>query len=324
MAAAVDTLDTADRIVERLPRFYKAWDKQSIFFRFLKIFAQSFDEQRKDLYSIMRSHWVDTAHGSDLDFLGSIYRLKRRPNELDDSFRKRIKFFIVEFTGGGTKESILAQTALYLDLQNEKPEMIENPATPQTLEKRVKSEDKWIMRSLSIHDENFAVTILIDQVQGDILEVFEPTITDLDRNISIKYNGNIRSGQKLLIKQDLTAELDGEDVTNKISTSSPYDNPPSTIKILRKGSRWTFKESISPKMGKFDEANFDDHVFEMFVPTVLLRFEWIALLLAAFELKVSDRALIQSGVLKADLEEIVNAIKASGVKAFVTIVNENQ
>ncbi len=321
MAASVDT---ADRIVERLPRFYKAWDKQSIFFRFLKIFAQSFDEQRKDLFSIMRSHWVDTAHGSDLDSLGSIFRLKRRPNELDDSFRKRIKFFIVEFTGGGTKESILAQTALYLDLQNEKPEMIENPPTPQTLEKRVKSDDKWVMRSLSINDENFALTIVIDQVEGDILEVFEPTIMDLDRNISIKYNGNIRSGQKLLIRQDLTAELDGQDVTNKISSYSSSTNRQSTVKILRKGSRWTFKESISPKMGKFDEANFDDHVFEMFVPTVVLRFEWIALLLAAFELKVSDRALIRSGVLKADLEEIVNAIKASGVKAFVTIVNENQ
>ena len=76
-------------------------------------------------------------------------------------------------------------------------------------------------------------------------------------------------------------------------------------------------------MGKFDEAIFDDHVFEMFVPMVILRFEWTAQLLASFELKVSERALARSGVLKADLEEIVNAIKASGVKGFVTIVNEN-
>ena len=54
--------------------------------------------------------------------------------------------------------------------------MIENPPMPQTLEKKVKNGDKWVMRSLSINDENFDLSIFIYQVEGDVLEVFEPTI----------------------------------------------------------------------------------------------------------------------------------------------------
>jgi hypothetical protein len=41
--------------------------------------------------------------------------------------------------------------------------------------------------------------------------------------------------------------------------------------------------------------------------------------LASFELKVKSIALENAGVSKDDLEEIVNAIKAIGVKAFVTV-----
>ena len=200
-------METAERITGRLPRFYRAWDKQSNFFRVLDSFAEINDEQQKDLFSIMRSHWVDTAYGIDLDYLGSIFKLRRRPNELDDSFRKRIKFFIAEFTGGGTKESIIAQTVLYLDLKEEKPVLIENPPVPQKLEKKVKHGDSWSMRSNSVnHNEEARISLILEQGQeGQLIDVLNPTLRDLDMKSSIKLDGILRSGQELVIREDGTA-----------------------------------------------------------------------------------------------------------------------
>jgi hypothetical protein len=309
-------VDTADRIVERLPRFYRAQDIQSNFFRFLKTFAESYDEGQKDLFSTMRSHWIDTANGIDLNLLGSIFKLRRRIKESDDSFRKRIKFFIAEFTGGGTREAIIAQTTLYLDLKEVAPILIENPPVAQIMEKKVRHGDVWTARSLSINDENVTLTVNIleegKKQPGQFSELSDPTIMDYNTKSSIKFEGTIRSGQKLVIKEDGTAELDGEDVTGRISGHG--------LRLLRSGSRWTFQESVSPNVGRFDQAVFDQHVFDMFVPTVVLRLEWTARLLAAFELKVPSEALKNSGVTKQDLEEMINTIKAAGVKAFITEV----
>jgi hypothetical protein len=308
-------MDTTERIAGRLPRFYRAWDKQSNFFRVIDSFAEMNDEQQKELFSIMRSHWVDTAYGIDLDYLGSIFKLKRRPYEVDDSFRKRIKFFIAEFTGGGTKESVVAQTVLYLDLKEDKPELIENPPVPQNLEKKVKYGDSWLMRSNSInHNEDARISLTLEQGQeGQLIDLLNPTLRDLDMKSSIKLDGILRSGQEIVIREDGTAELDGADITDKIIATN------GGLKILRKGSKWIFEEDVSPNIGRFDESAFDERVYDMFVPSTHLRVEWTAKLLASFELKVKSIALENAGVSKDDLEEIVNAIKAIGVKAFVTV-----
>jgi hypothetical protein len=310
-------VDTANRIVERLPRFYSAQDIQSSFFRLLKTFAEFYDESQKELFSTMRSHWIDTAFGIDLDLLGSIFKLKRRTKESDDSLRKRIKFFIAEFTGGGTREAIIAQTTLYLDLKDVAPILIENPPVSQVRDMRVKHGDIWTARSLSINDENVTMTLSIPKEEknqgGGLPELSDPTIADYDNaSNSIKFNGTIHSGQNLIFKQDGTAELDGEDVTSKISGKG--------LKLIRKGSRWIFQESVSPNIARFDQAVFDQHVYAMFVPTAVLHLEWTARLLAAFEIKVPSEALKNSGVTKQDLAEMINSIKAAGVKAFITLV----
>lgn len=314
-------MDTADRIVERLPRFYKALDIQSNFFRFLKTFAEYYDENQKELFSTMRSHWIDTGYGIDIDLLGSIFKLKRRTNESDDSLRKRIKFFIAEFTGGGTREAIVAQTTLYLDLKDTAPTLIENPPVAQVRDLKVRHGDIWTARSLSINDENVAMTLSILESEknerGALSELSDPAIVDHENaGNSIKFNGTIRSGQKLIIRRDGTAELDGEDVTSRISGKG--------LKLLRKGSRWIFQESVSPNIARFNQAVFDKHVYAMFVPTAVLHLEWTAHLLAAFEIRVPSEALKNTGVTKQDLEEMINTIKAAGVKAFVTIVRNTE
>jgi hypothetical protein len=204
---------------------------------------------------------------------------------------------------------------LYLDLKEEKPELIENPPVPQKLEKKVKYGDSWLMRSNSVnHNEEARISLTLEQGQeGQLIDVLNPTLRDLDMKSSIKLDGILRSGQELVIREDGTAQLDGADITDKIITAN------GGLKILRKGSNWIFEEDVSPNIGRFDESAFDKRVFDMFVPSTRLRVEWTARLLASFELKVNSSALETAGVSKDDLEEIVNAIKAIGVKAFVTV-----
>ena len=72
-------------MVGKLPEFYRAWDKQSIVFKFLNAFATTLEEGQKDLFAILRSHWIDTAYTKDLDNLASIFDLKRRRKESDDA-----------------------------------------------------------------------------------------------------------------------------------------------------------------------------------------------------------------------------------------------
>lgn len=308
-------METVERVVGRLPRFYKSWDQQSNFFRVLESFANIDDEQRKDLFSIMRSHWIDTGYGIDLDYLGSIFKLKRRPTELDDSFRKRIKFFIAEFTGGGTRESVISQTVLYLDMKEEYPELIENPPALQKFEKKVKYGDRWMMRSNSVNlTEKAKITLILESGEsGQLVEVRNPTLRDVDTKSSIKFKGILRSGQKLVIKADGSGEIDGANIGDNLIIENDG------LKVLRKGSTWVFEEEVSPNIGRFDQGAFDERVFDMFIPATSLDIEWTARLLASFELKVGANAVQAAGISKDDLEELVNAIKAIGVKAFITV-----
>jgi len=301
-------VDTIDRMVERLPAFYKAWDPKSNMFAIIRSLAENIDEQKKDLFAIMRSHWVDTAFGEDLDLLGAIFRLKRRKNELDPSFRTRIKYYIVEFMGGGTREAVLAQTSLFLGAKEGEVVMIENPPFPQLIDKAVKNGASWNISSNSINDESFLFSFSVEE--GDH-ELQDPTITDEESGLSLTYKGVVKSGQKLIVNENGEATLDNKDVTKKVTNNG--------LKILRKGSKWSFRESTSPSIGRFDEAVFDTHVFETFVPTAFLRFEWTARLLSSFELKISRNSLVRAGVTKEELEYIVNLVKAAGIRSFITI-----
>jgi len=301
-------------MVERLPQFYRAWDRRSRFFQFLKGISRELDEDQKLIFMVMRSHWIDAAYSEDLDLLGSIFRLRRRMGEPDGSFRRRIKFFIPEFTGGGTRGSIIAQTMLYLDMREgevEEPILIENPLKEQSLKKMLRHGDKWQVYSKSISDESLQLNLTVEQGS---YKLYGSTITNLETLSSVKFDGVIASGQKLVIDREGKAELDGIDVTDQIVSTG-------NLKLLRKGSRWTFHDARTPIIGRFDEAVFDENVYEMYIPLTLLEIEWTAKLLASFELIVPQLALDRSGVSINEIQQMVDLIKASGVKAFVKVVS---
>jgi hypothetical protein len=298
------------KIAERLPRFYRAWDYKSNMASIITANGKVLNEETKDLFGIMRSHWIDSAFSDSLDLLGSIFRIKRRKNESDDSFRTRIKYFIVEFMGGGTREAILAQTRLFLGSREGFSEvsLIENPPIQMSVEKAIENGQTWFMKSNSINDENFSFEFKVEEGKNELVN---PRISDIENNTSITFNGSIKSGQVLLLDKDGNAKLDGTDVTEKVTNTG--------LKILRKGSSWNFSESTSPNIGKFDEGIFDRHVFETAIPTGSIRIAWTALLLSAFELKVLKSLFDRSGVTGEELQTMVGRIKAAGVKSIITI-----
>ena len=95
------------------------------------------------------------------------------------------------------------------------------------------------------------------------------------------------------------------------------------MKVPRKKSTWIFKENTTPKLGRFDEAHFDEYFYEVYVPKCSLNIEWKAEFLSSFELQIESESFERSGVSIENFSDLVNSIKAAGVKAFIEIINKN-
>ncbi|HEX5186281.1 MAG TPA: hypothetical protein VFV86_05265 [Nitrososphaeraceae archaeon] len=333
------TQDESDRIINRLPQFYKSWDKESIVFTFIDSFADELRKQKKDLINIRRAHWIDTSYGKNLNLLGNIYKLYRKQDESDGDFRNRIKRFLFEFAGGGTKKSILAQTVAYLNLKekNEMPKLLENPIRMKKLNLIIQNGDGIKIQSGSIKDEDFTLELSLAE-EG--FEILDPMIYDQDTNLSIKFHGKLRSGERLRINsKDKSVSHINNDSTNdntniNISNSNNEINTKKNsisisdvhiddkMKVPRKRSTWIFKENTTPKLGRFDESFFDEHFYEVNIPKCSLNIEWRAKLLSSFELQIDSESFERSGVSIEDFSDLINSIKAAGVISFIEIVNK--
>jgi len=333
--------DPSDRIINRIPQFYKSWDKESILFSFIDSFAHELRKQKKELVNIKRTHWIDTSYGKNLDLLAKIYKLYRKQEELDEDFRNRIKRFLFEFTGGGTKKSILAQSVAYLNLkeESEMPILIENPLRIKKVKMTVQNGDRISIQSESIDDEDFFLELSLEE---DGFEILDPAIYDQDNNSSIKFHGTLKSGEKLRIStkeksvSHINNDLGIDNVNNDSSSSSIFNNKSNNgnnnnnnlfiddkMKVPRKKSTWIFKENTTPKLGRFDEAHFDEYFYEVYVPKCSLNIEWKAEFLSSFELQIESESFERSGVSIENFSDLVNSIKAAGVKAFIEIINKN-
>ena len=95
------------------------------------------------------------------------------------------------------------------------------------------------------------------------------------------------------------------------------------MKVPRKKSTWIFKENTTPKLGRFDEALFDEYFYEVYVPKCSLNIEWKAKLLSSFELQIESESFERSGVSIENFSDLINSIKAAGVQAFIEIIHKN-
>lgn len=323
-------MEITEKIVERLPRFYRARERDSHLYNLADGFAKILYQQEQDLDLVRDSHWLESARGINLDLLASILGLGRKSREPDDEYRARVKYSLANLRKGGTVEAVKTQLAAYLGTQKDEIILVENPPTEMQLEKRVLSGDTWIMSSSSIDDEE--ATIVISLEDG---EAKDPSITNLDSNQTIKFKGTMKKGEVLEIRQG-TATLDGIDAAASISfergsggpaaesssvAASAAPDDKGAPKITRKPSTWIFREGLTDTLGRFDQSKFDENIFYRPVPPIRVTIRWTAKLLASFEVKVSSKILEQSNNLtKQELETLVNAIKAAGIRTFVTIV----
>jgi hypothetical protein len=316
-------MEITEKIVERLPRFYKARERDSYVYSLAEGFAKILQEQQESIAIVRDSHWLESARGINLDLLASILGLGRKSRETDDEYRSRIKYTLANMRKGGTLEAVKMQLAAYLGVQKDDVILVEHPPNEMQVEKKVVSGDRWNMSSSSIEDER--ATIRISMEDG---EAKEPTITNLDFDMTIKYKGTIKKGEVLEI-QEGTAKLDGVDASATISferggkSQAAEAGNKDMPRIPRKPSEWVFREGLTDTLARFDQSRFDENIFYKPVPPVRITFRWTAKLLAAFEVKVSSKVLEKSNLTKQELEALVNAIKAAGIRSFITIMPDS-
>jgi len=59
------------------------------------------------LMLLKKSHQLEYANGVDLENIGALFRVYRHSGETDDYYRNRLKSYVAQFVGGGTKQSII-------------------------------------------------------------------------------------------------------------------------------------------------------------------------------------------------------------------------
>ena len=298
-----------DRISQRLPHFYTYWDSCSSVAEFITAQGKRFDENEKELVSIMRAHWVDTAYGEHLDQLGEIFSVKRRDAEADKGYRNRLKTAIINYKGGGTIHAIQMLIRIVLKLPQDYPvKIVENPPVSLKQTWKVSAGREWDVNPRSIYPTVPDITLIVETADA---RVTNPIISNVTTGESISYNGDVSYGDVLKISQG-KALLNGKDQTDKLSV----DTIPS---LPRKKSHWQFMEYIGANVGTFDNARFDQSVFVIDVITSLT-FEWQANQPATFELHMPKDLLMMSGIKIDSLQELLDSVKACGVRGEVRIM----
>ena len=298
----------AKKISERLPHFYTHWEPGSSIAGLIAALGKRLDESEKDMISIMRTHWVDTSNGVDLDRLGALFNIKRKEGELDTDYRNRLKTAIISYKGGGTISAIQMLVRITLKLPQDFPvQIVENP--PVTLKKtwKVSAGREWLVNPRNIYETVPDVTIT---VETDNAKIKDPTITNLTTDESVTFRGDISHGDVLHISNG-RAMLNGKDLTDRLSTKSMPGLP-------RKKSKWRYTEYVGANMGIFDQTHFDDSVFVIDIISTVT-FEWTAHQPATFDLILQKEMLTRAGITERFMQDIVNSVKACGVKAGVKV-----
>jgi len=299
-------LNSANRISGRLPSFYRSWDKNSTIFRIVNATSGEIDSSRQLILEMMRSHWVDSASDGDLDRISQLFNLKRIVGEDDEHFRARLKGAVIDFTGGGTLASI---NSMLKTLIGDDISVVENPPTESYFEVRVMSGDSWSFGNNSVEEASIPEIIIEAE---DVIE--NPQILNEDFEQALGYNGVLNKGDKLVIK-DGRFLLNGEDVSERVS-------PKVLPKIHRRVSSWKYVELIREKIGVFDSTTFDESIFAVNVPKAKISMKWVRYQPATFSVKLNRDSLNRSKVPKEYVEEVLNSIKAAGVKVIVEEVGE--
>jgi hypothetical protein len=306
--AAAETERTR-RIADRLPEFYRTWDADSVIYKVIDAVGRALAEEQKSVFRIMRTHWVDTANGADLDRLGALFELRRVKDEPDGDYRERVKSALRQFKGGGTCSSVKGLMADFLSAEPEALEISENPPRSVAVERRVSGGQTWALGSMSVEEASPVIELTL---QGEGNVVLNPGVRNLDTNQRVGYRGTFRVGQRLVMSEG-AATLDGEDVSSSVSAPDGFPRLPPG------GSRWAYEEEISAKIAHLDRSRFDESIFSVPVPDAVIRMAWSGRLPSAFSLRVPSRVLGESGASEDEARGFLNIIKGAGVQAELVV-----
>ncbi|MDI9609013.1 MAG: hypothetical protein QFX34_01880 [Candidatus Verstraetearchaeota archaeon] len=302
-------MSRAEKMCDRLPKFYRGWDRGSLVYAFISSFASQLDDADDQIAEIMRAHWVDSATGQDLDRLGAAVVSKRMQGEDDEKYRSRIRRAVSDYRGGGTVRAILESVMGLIGTASEGDvEIIENPLLTLSEEVKVMAGETWTISSRTVEDVDPRIRISVEE--GG--EVKDPTLTNLKTGGTVTFKGTLVGGKEIMLSKG-KAELNGEDVTDKIEVKG-------FPKLLREGSIWKYSESLSGLLGVFDSAKFDEHTFTKGIPYLTIRFEWEGHAPASFEVRIKSGALKRSGLEVADVERFVSRMRAAGVASRVRVI----
>ena len=207
-------MEKTQKITERLPEFYRAWDPESVMYKLVDGVGRALTEQQKEVFRILKHHWVDTAFKEDLDRLGSLFDIVRTESETDEDYRVRIKSAVRQFKGGGTRDAILTFVGAYLGLEDiNQLDLVENPPTKFAVKKKVTTGDSWAVGSMSVEDAQAKMKVTIEGEGGRVLN---PTLKNYSTGEMIRLEGTMNVGQELTIANG-AAVMDGENVTESLS-----------------------------------------------------------------------------------------------------------
>lgn len=299
----------ADDIAERLPHFYMTWDGDAAISTLIRSVARVLDGTEADLIEVLRSHWVDTAHVTDLDRLGLMLSTRRKAGERDQEYRGRLKTAIIGYSGGGTQNSIRIMMRIALGLPEEYPiDIVENPPMGMKRSWTVPANGEWVVDPVSIAGSEPQITLAVETPD---VEINNPTIINIDTGESVTFNGKMSRGDVLKLAGG-RATLNGVDRTGMLSTTAP-------IKLPRGKTRWQYAEAVGSNLGVFDRAYFDKSVFAVEIATTIT-FEWTAYLPAAFEVLIPSDLLKRSGARTEYVQGLLDSLKSSGVKGTVKVI----
>lgn len=297
----------AEKVAARLPHFYLSWDRSSVVSGLVESVGKRMEETEKDFAWIMRSHWVDTASGKDLDRLGALFSIPRG-EERDSDYRGRLKTAIISYKGGGTVSSIKMMARIALGLpQDYTVEVRENPLFMRKKTWKMRANGEWTVDPRSIKSSEPDITIAVDTKDSRIVS---PTITNVDTGESVTFYGELNFGDKLNLSKG-QALLNGRDETQKLSSTKPFSMP-------RRKTKWQYTESIGSNIAVFDKAYFDKSVFAVDI-TSSITFEWAAYQPASFEVLIPKALLERSGARPEYVQRLVDSVKACGVKGEVKV-----
>lgn len=295
-----------ERISDRFPRLYRAWEQESSLNTLLHAVSNHLDETEDCVSDIMKAHWIDSAQEAELDKLGLLFGIKRLNTEDDLHFRAHLKRAVDEYKGGGTISVIFEEFKSAFQGNNDF-QIIENPPDNSIAEFLVIANDTWFLGSNSIKNEKATLSLTVE----DEGEVSNPSIINIDTGESITFNGQLRRGEKLVIEKNC-AKVNDKDVTKQVT--------PNTVPLLlRKGSNWKYSEALLEKIGVFDSGKFDESTFAVGVPTVKVQYSWKRQQPATFMIEIKSQALAQSDLTIPYLEKRVNYLKAQGINAIIKV-----